>query len=524
MFGRKKKLLKYDEKKIKPEYSDILKVENLVHEFIDTDDDGNITEKIRAVDNVSLEVCPGDFISILGHNGSGKSTLAKHINAILMPLEGSVIVAGMDTLEEDYLWDIRQTAGMVFQNPDNQIIATVVEEDVAFGPENLGIEREEIVKRVDYALNAVDMIEYRKHSPNRLSGCQKQRVAIAGIVAMHPEVIVLDEPTDVLESTSRNDLFQVINLLKKEGVGFIYISHRYAEVYELGDRVTILRDGKNVGTFSIKDLTLETMIEKMIGGKIGKQYPSLPTPQEKIILRLENFHKGTAVQGVDFSLRKGEILGITGLMGAGKTELARAIAGVDPPISGNLYIEDKKVMVRTPKEAILHGISFLTENRKTEGLILDQSLRNNYGLPNINRLSPFGLVKIKKMNDEIDFYMKELTIKAPHRFTLAGQLSGGNQQKMVLAKWLGTHAKVIIFDEPTRGIDIIGRREVYRIMQELLTEGTSIIMFTSDYAEAMEMSHRVMVMRRGKIVKEFPRNSASEDDILKAAIGVGEFR
>jgi ribose transport system ATP-binding protein len=316
----------------------------------------------------------------------------------------------------------------------------------------------------------------------------------------------------------------VINHLKKEGVGFIYISHRYAEVYELGDRVTILRDGKNVGTFSIRDLTLETMIEKMIGGKIGKQYPSLPTPQEKIILRLENFQKGTAVLGIDFMLRKGEILGITGLMGAGKTELARAIAGVDPPTSGNLYIEDKKVTVRTPEEAIRHGISFLTENRKTEGVILDQSLRNNYGLPNINRLSPFGLVKIKKMNDEIDFYMKELTIKAPHRFTLAGQLSGGNQQKLVLAKWLGTHAKVILFDEPTRGIDIIGRREVYRIMQELLAEGTSIIMFTSDYAEAMEMSHRVMVMRRGKIVKEFPRNTASEDDILKAAIGVGEFR
>ena len=312
----------------------------------------------------------------------------------------------------------------------------------------------------------------------------------------------------------------MINHLKR-GVGFIYISHRYAEVYELGDRVTILRDGKNVGTFSIRDLTLETMIEKMIGGKIGKQYPSLPTPQEKIILRLENFQKGTAVLGIDFMLRKGEILGITGLMGAGKTELARAIAGVDPPTSGNLYIEDKKVTVRTPEEAIRHGISFLTENRKTEGVILDQSLRNNYGLPNINRLSPFGLVKIKKMNDEIDFYMKELTIKAPHRFTLAGQ-PPGNQQNWFWPNGLALMPKSS-FDEPTRGIDIIGRREVYRIMQELLAEGTSIIMFTSDYAEAMEMSHRVMVMRRGKIVKEFPRNTASEDDILKAAIGVGEF-
>jgi ribose transport system ATP-binding protein len=483
---------------------------------------------VIALNQVDFELLPGEVHVLLGENGAGKSTLIKVLSGAFPADSGEIFIFGEKVTIESPEVPLKKGLRFIYQEL-NLVPQIDIARNIFLGVEPLGIRKLGIINTSTLYKTASQLLERFniQLDPHRivstLSVTQQKMVEIARALVTDARVIVLDEPTDVLESTSRNDLFKVINHLKKEGVGFIYISHRYAEVYELGDRVTILRDGKNVGTFSIRDLTLETMIEKMIGGKIGKQYPSLPTPQEKIILRLENFQKGTAVLGIDFMLRKGEILGITGLMGAGKTELARAIAGVDPPTSGNLYIEDKKVTVRTPEEAIRHGISFLTENRKTEGVILDQSLRNNYGLPNINRLSPFGLVKIKKMNDEIDFYMKELTIKAPHRFTLAGQLSGGNQQKLVLAKWLGTHAKVILFDEPTRGIDIIGRREVYRIMQELLAEGTSIIMFTSDYVEAMEMSHRVMVMRRGKIVKEFPRNTASEDDILKAAIGVGEF-
>jgi len=484
---------------------------------------------VIALNQVDFELLPGEVHVLLGENGAGKSTLIKVLSGAFPADSGEIFIFGEKVTIESPEVPLKKGLRFIYQEL-NLVPQIDIARNIFLGVEPLGIRKLGIINTSTLYKTASQLLERFniQLDPHRivstLSVTQQKMVEIARALVTDARVIVLDEPTDVLESTSRNDLFKVINHLKKEGVGFIYISHRYAEVYELGDRVTILRDGKNVGTFSIRDLTLETMIEKMIGGKIGKQYPSLPTPQEKIILRLENFQKGTAVLSIDFTLRKGEILGITGLMGSGKTELSRAIAGVDPPTSGNLYIEDKKVMVRTPEEAIRHGISFLTENRKTEGVILDQSLRNNYGLPNINRLSPFGLVKIKKMNDEIDFYMKELTIKAPHRFTLAGQLSGGNQQKLVLAKWLGTHAKVILFDEPTRGIDIIGRREVYRIMQELLAEGTSIIMFTSDYAEAMEMSHRVMVMRRGKIVKEFPRNTASEDDILKAAIGVGEFR
>jgi ribose transport system ATP-binding protein len=330
---------------------------------------------------------------------------------------------------------------------------------------------------------------------------------------------VLDEPTDVLESRARENLFTIIRNLKEQGVGFVFISHRYAEVYELGDQVTILRDGKNVGTFDIKEISFETMIEKMIGRKMERQYLQLPIPREEEALKLEAIHKEGVLKNIHFSVKKGEIISITGLMGSGKTELARVIAGVDPKTRGIIYVEGEKKDIRSPSDAIRYGISFLTENRKSEGLILDHTVRNNYGLTNVDRLSRLGWIHFRKMNSETDSFIQQLNIKTPSRFTLAGQLSGGNQQKLVLAKWLGTNAKVIIFDEPTRGVDILGRRDVYHIILELAQKGTAIIVFTSDYTEALEISHRILIMRRGEICKEFKRGETTEEVILKTAIG-----
>jgi ribose transport system ATP-binding protein len=345
-------------------------------------------------------------------------------------------------------------------------------------------------------------------------------VEIARALTTKAKVIILDEPTDVLEDRSRKDLFEVIAQLKKEqGVAFVYISHRYAEVYEVGDRVTILRDGRNVGTYDIRGLEFDTMIERMIGGQIKKQYPDLPMPAPEEALRIENLSRAGVLHDVSLTIRKGEIVGVTGLMGAGKTELGRAIAGVDATSTGEVYVHGAKVKYGTPEQAIKHGIAYLPEDRKTQGLILDHSIRNNYAIPSLNRLSIAGLVQHRQIDAEALQYMKRLNIKAPDIETFVRQLSGGNQQKAVVAKWLGAQAKILIFDEPTRGIDINGRREIYRVMQELLEQGVAILMLTSDYTEALEMSHRILVMRRGGICKEYQRGEPQESDILREAIG-----
>jgi ribose transport system ATP-binding protein len=345
-------------------------------------------------------------------------------------------------------------------------------------------------------------------------------VEIARALTTRAKVIVLDEPTDVLEDRSRKDLFQVIHNLKQEqGVGFIYISHRYAEVAEIGDRVTILRDGKNVGTYAIKNLAFDTMIELMIGGQVKKQYPEIAPPSTEDALRVEGLSRAGAFQEIDLTVKKGEIVGVTGLMGAGKTELGRAIAGVDIIQDGEIFVQGKKIHCRSPQDGIRNGIAYLPEDRKILGLIQDHSIRNNYALPSLDRLSVMGLVQHPKISRETQEYMGRLQIKAPNIHTLAQQLSGGNQQKAVVAKWLGAQCKVLIFDEPTRGIDINGRREIYRVMEELLEKGVGILMLTSDYTEALEMSHRVIVMRRGRICTEYPRGTTTEADILRAAIG-----
>jgi ribose transport system ATP-binding protein len=333
-------------------------------------------------------------------------------------------------------------------------------------------------------------------------------------------VLVLDEPTDVLEDRSRQNLFSVINELKKShSVGFIYISHRYAEVHELGDRVTILRDGENEGTYRVAEITLDQIIERMIGRKIENQYPQIEAPQAQEALRIADIRQGNKLNGISLNLRKGEIVSVTGLMGAGKTELGRAICGIDFCDAGDVYIEGKRINFSTPKRAIEAGLAYLAEDRKALGLILVHSIRDNYGLPSSARLTKLGFIDHRVITSECDQFMKKLDIKAPSRETKANQLSGGNQQKAVVAKWLGTQSKVLVFDEPTRGIDIRGKAEVYALMNELLEQGIGILMLTSDYNEAVEMGHRTIVLYHGKIAKEFQRGEATEEDILRTAIG-----
>ena len=480
---------------------------------------------VVALDRVNFQLLPGEAHVLLGENGAGKSTLIKVLSGAYRADEGTIFIAGKPVDINSPQDSIDKGLRFIYQEinlvPEIDIARNMFlgMEPVRFAFLGL-VDRKKLYGQAAALLESFHIDLDPTEVVSKLSVTQQKMVEIARALTTQAKVIVLDEPTDVLEDRSRRDLFRVIEQLKQEqNVGFIYISHRYAEVYELGDRVTILRDGKNAGTFDIQGLTLETMIEKMIGGQVRKQYPDLPAPSQEDALRVENLSRAGLLYDVSLTVKKGEIVGVTGLMGAGKTELGRAIAGVDRMDSGGVYVHGQEVRCTSPSAAIKSGVAYLTEDRKTEGLVLDHSLRDNYALPSLNRLSVAGLVQHRQIDAEAQQYMDRLNIKAPDIHTLARQLSGGNQQKAVVARWLGAQCKVLIFDEPTRGIDINGRREIYRIIEELLRQGVGILMCTSDYTEALEMSHRIIVLRRGRVCKEFKRGEAKESDILREAIG-----
>ena len=480
---------------------------------------------VVALDHVNFDLRPGEVHVLLGENGAGKSTLIKVLSGAYVADEGEIHIDG-----ERVSINAPQDAldhGLRFIYQELSLCRDLdIARNMFLGMEPLRyrslrlVDENELYRQATKYLAEFHIPLDPTETVRKLSVTQQKMVEIARALTTKAKVIVLDEPTDVLEDRSRKDLFNVIRQLKTEqGVSFIYISHRYAEVAEIGDRVTILRDGKNVGTYEIKSLAFDKMIELMIGGEIKKQYPDLTSPAQEDALRVEHLVREGVLSDVSLTIKKGEIVGVTGLMGAGKTELGRAIAGADRIDSGQIYVGDKRVHPRSPRDGIREGIAYLPEDRKTLGLIQGQSIRDNYALPSLERLNRMGLVKHRAIDTEIGEFMARLAIKAPDMHTAARQLSGGNQQKTVVAKWMGAQARVLIFDEPTRGIDINGKREIYRIMEEMLERGVGILMLTSDYTEALEMSHRIVVMRRGAICREFKRGEATEADVLREAIG-----
>jgi len=488
----------------------------------------NIVKKfpgVLALDHVNFQIRPGEVHVLLGENGAGKSTLIKVLSGAYLADEGEIYIEGQKVDIKSPHTSIEKGLRFIYQE-----LSLVKDLDIArnmfLGMEPMRLTALNLIDRAKLYQQASELLQ-RFHidldlrkTVGQLSVTQQKIVEIARALTTQAKVIVLDEPTDVLEDQSRNDLFEVIRRLKQEhGISFVYISHRYREVHEVGDRVTILRDGKNEGTYDVKELSFDAMIEHMIGGQLKKQYPDLIAPASDDALRVENLSRKGVLNDISFTIKKGEIVGVTGLMGAGKTELGRAIGGIDHLDSGDIYVHGQKVRCTNPERGIKNGIAYLPEDRKILGLIQDHSIRSNYALPSLDRLSVVGLVQHHHLDEEAQEYMAKLSVKAPGMNTFVRQLSGGNQQKVVVAKWLGAHAKVLIFDEPTRGIDINGKREIYRVMEELLEQGVGILMLTSDYTEALEMSHRIIVMRRGRICKEYQRGEPQETDILREAIG-----
>lgn len=534
----------------------MIKTENLIFEYEKCDDEGNVIGAHRAVDEVNLDIQPGQFIAILGHNGSGKSTLAKHMNAILTPTEGAMWVDGKDTREEDHLWDVRQSAGMVFQNPDNQIIGTVVEEDVGFGPENLGVPTDEIWERVEQSLSAVGMIEYRHHSPNKLSGGQKQRVAIAGVVAMRPKCIVLDEPTAMLDPNGRKEVLRTVEeLRKKEHVTVILITHYMEEVIG-ADRVIVMDKGHVVmdgttreifsqvellkkyrldvpqvtllayelkkkgfaipdGILSVTELVdaLEacgmerSVAEKMADGKESLQEDSCEQPkmQEETktpILKLEHInyvyspetaYEKKALQDICLDIYEGQFIGVIGHTGSGKSTMIQHLNGLVKATSGALYYKGENIYTEQYN---------LRELRNNVGLVFQYPEHQLFEADVLSDVC-FGPKNQGLSEEECRQRALEALklVGLPEKYYDASpfDLSGGQKRRVAIAGVLAMKPKVLVLDEPTAGLDPKGRDEILDQIAYLQKAGNlTVILVSHSMEDIAKYVDRIVVMNRGK--------------------------
>jgi len=354
---------------------------------------------------------------------------------------------------------------------------------------------------------------------NRLSVAQQQMVEIAKATSRRSKIIVMDEPSATLTEHELRSLFGLVRQLKEEGVAIVYISHRLEEIFEIADRVTVLRDGQLIATHDVKDLSREDIIKLMVGRELTQMIPKVIAEIGEPVLEIVGLNRKGRLEDINLTVRRGEIVGIAGLVGAGRTELARAVFGADPFDSGQILFEGKPVRVRTPQDAIRLGIGLVTEDRKAQGLVLGMVGRENITLANLQVLTRMSFIMAGRERQEARRLVNDLTVKTPTIEQTVQNLSGGNQQKVVLAKWLFTESKLLIFDEPTRGIDVGAKTEIYQLMNELVARGAGILMISSELPEVLGMSDRIVVMHEGRITGELPRAEATQDRIMHLATG-----
>ncbi|HEV7797692.1 MAG TPA: ATP-binding cassette domain-containing protein [Pyrinomonadaceae bacterium] len=494
----------------------------------------NITKTfpgVRALDGVSFDLKPGEIHALVGENGAGKSTLMKILGGVYPhPQYGGEILiegrvqqfAGVRDAEKANIAVIYQELSLVREMS--------VGENIFLGrePRKLGVIRwEELYRRARSLLDDL-LLSIDAHTPVRSLGIgQQQLVEIAKALSHNARILVLDEPTAALTDAEVETLFGILNKLRDRGVGMIYISHKLNEVLRISDRITVLRDGRTVGTNPVGEWTEPQIIARMVGREVGDIFPVINHEQGEIVFEVENFSVDDPVvagkklvEDVSFSVRRGEVLGVAGLMGAGRSDLLMAIFGAHAgKVSGEVKLEGRRLHIRSPAEAIKQGIGFVTEDRKRFGLVLEQTLLNNMTLAGLRRISGRFITSVDAESAAGERSMKELRIKANSVFTIAGTLSGGNQQKVVLAKWLLTNPRVLFLDEPTRGIDVGAKQEIYAQINMLAKSGLAIVLVSSELPEVLGLADRILVLHEGRITGEFTRGSATPEGVMACATG-----
>ncbi len=476
---------------------------------------------VRALNDVSLQLNRGEVLALVGENGAGKSTLIKVLGGAHVPDHGEVLLDGRRARLSTPTAAQRAGVSIIYQE-FNLIPDLTVRENIFLGRERTRwgmIRADEEQREVRSLFETIGLDIHPETRCRELTVAQQQKVEIAKALSLKARIVVMDEPTAALATKEVEQLFSVIEDLKAHGIGVIYISHRLEEIFEVADWVMVLRDGECVGCDEIGKVTRETLIETMVGRPIESEFPCHTASPGAERLRVDGLRRGDAVRDVSFAARSGEILGMAGLAGAGRTETMRLVFGADRPDAGRILVDGEPVRIRGPRDAIRHRICLLTEDRKNQGLVLKHSIRENFGLPNLDRFLRGPFVDEQMERSELAQYTKSLKIKITSQDQPTANLSGGNQQKVVLAKWLARHADIIVFDEPTRGIDVGAKYEIYLLMNRLVEEGKAVIMISSELPEILGMSDRILVMHEGRIRGEITDVAATtQEGILAMAI------
>lgn len=478
---------------------------------------------VRAIDHLSFDVEEGEIHALIGENGAGKSTLIKTLSGAITPTSGTIIVDGEEYTSMTPILSKELGIGVIYQE-FTLVPGISAAENVFLGEKTSAGVFVDIKDRERRAKEIFDQmgVEIDVSKPVRhLSPACQQIVEIAKVVSKNVKILIMDEPTAPLTVSEVDTLLNIVRDLKKKGVTIIYISHRLEELFEIADRVTVMRDGTYVGTRKMNEVDRPSLIAMMAGRELKESYPSRDVGLGEEVLRVENLY-GNGDKNISFCLHKGEILGFAGLVGAGRTELMRVLYGANPIESGKIFVHGKEVSIKSCSDAIKLGIGYIPEDRKAQGVFLPMTIKWNTVINNLKAFSNGIFVDEKKENVAATEYQKKFNIKTPSLEQRVRNLSGGNQQKVVIAKTLAANSEIIIFDEPTRGIDVSAKQEIYKLMNELVQNGKSIIMVSSDMPELLGMSDRIVVIYEGVKTGELAKTEFDQNYILDLASGGGE--
>lgn len=473
---------------------------------------------IMALNDVDLQINSGEVLGLLGENGAGKSTLMKILSGIYMPDSGEIWIDGHEVKLSGPKHAQNLGISIIHQELNLLQHLTVAENIFLHNlPQNyLSLNRKRLYQDTQKLLNDLDFAIDPKEIVGNLTVGMQQMVEIAKALSFNSKVIIMDEPTSAITQQESDKLFKTILSLKQKGIAIIYISHRLEEIFQICDGIVVLRDGQKVGGELIKDVNSEQIVKMLVGRDVKQIYPDIKVGQtDELALEVRNLTRKGAFEDISFKLYKGEILGFSGLMGSGRTEVMEAIFGIEPFQSGEILTNGKPVKIKSTKDAISQEIAIVPEDRRRHGMIGSFTVAENVTLPVLNKIS--GLFKNISFNKEREItnkYIAQLRIKTPGPDAVISNLSGGNQQKAIIGKWLETKPKILILDEPTRGIDIGAKTEIYQIIQQLAMDGTSIIIVSSELPEVLGISHRILVMSHGKITGEFSHEEATAEKIM----------
>ncbi len=479
---------------------------------------------VLALDDVSLTLKPGEVHGLLGENGAGKSTLIKCMTGLYAPDEGSIEIAGDEVVLKNLSMAKEMGISCIYQEL-NIVTELSITDNIFLGQylkgtgpildyKEMDKQSRDIMQRLGQDLNPKTLL-------NKLGIGQQQMIEIGRAILKDVKILIMDEPTSSLSEREVRELMKVVSILKSKGVAILFVSHKLEEVFEICDVVTILRDGQLIKTAPVSEMTHASLIESMVGRSVVDLFPKKPAEIKEEYIRVENFSRYGVFEDISFSVHSGEVLGFSGLVGAGRTELFRCIFGIDEIDVGKIFIHNKEVKITNPREAIANKLAFVTEDRKGEGLVLNESVYKNLTMSCMKKMSDRMILNNRKMKRVSERNIKSLRIKTPNDSTPVGTLSGGNQQKVVIGKWLNTEADIYILDEPTRGIDVGAKVEVYNLINDLVKQGKAVILISSELPEILGMCDRTIVMRTGKITGDIKSDSPkfNENDIMAAAWG-----